>query len=451
MSPLLKPNFRIWYFIKRIISIGSLASFRESGKRCFLSFFSFFGHEAGHELNFFVTGCVFKMHNMIKSFQLLEPKGAAHLFAAMNYNFFLKNEPDRSGLCPIYLNVRINTKRARIPIDIKINPKNWDKEKRIIVGCAEAADYNLILKQIDSQITNIKINYRLSEIPLTLENFTEQIKNSPPSFDLVQFFYHVIDIQDLSVSTVVKHKGIFSKLKDSKISALFADINLMWFDKYRAYLKSIGNNSSTINTNISIIKKYLKIAKDYGIKIYVDLHKVKVGPTAGRIIWLTEQEINKLENYYFSEFIPDHLKISLGYFLVSCFTGMRISDVLARCRNHFDSEILEFISVKTKTRQLVGISERCRKVINELPSLFIEFKTEVNINLQLKKQIAKTCGIKKNIYFHVARHSFATNYLLKGGKVENLQKLLGHSKIATTMKYVHIIDEDAARTTNLFD
>lgn len=61
------------------------------------------------------------------------------------------------------------------------------------------------------------------------------------------------------------------------------------------------------------------------------------------------------------------------------------------------------------------------------------------INRELKF-IAKVCNIKKNISFHVARHTFATNYLLSGGNVVNLQKLLGHSKITETMIYVHIVE-----------
>jgi len=61
------------------------------------------------------------------------------------------------------------------------------------------------------------------------------------------------------------------------------------------------------------------------------------------------------------------------------------------------------------------------------------------INRELKF-IAKACGITKNISFHVARHTFATNFLLSGGDVVQLQKLLGHSKITETMIYVHIVE-----------
>jgi len=157
-----------------------------------------------------------------------------------------------------------------------------------------------------------------------------------------------------------------------------------------------------------------------------------------------------MEEYYYSSFIPEHLKLSLGYFLFSCYTGLRISDVMERNRDDFNADTFEFISIKTKMRQIIGIGQKCRQIIDNNPILFIAKKAGVHINKQIK-EIAKICGIKKNISFHTARHSFATNYLIKGGKVENLQKLLGHTKIMTTMKYVHIIDEEAALTTNIFD
>jgi len=67
------------------------------------------------------------------------------------------------------------------------------------------------------------------------------------------------------------------------------------------------------------------------------------------------------------------------------------------------------------------------------------------------KILAVRAGIEKNISFHVARHTFATNFLRSGGKVENLQKLLNHQSISTTMEYVHIIAEEANKEIYLLD
>lgn len=52
------------------------------------------------------------------------------------------------------------------------------------------------------------------------------------------------------------------------------------------------------------------------------------------------------------------------------------------------------------------------------------------------KEIASICGIKKNITFHLARHTFATTVALSNGvPIETVSKMLGHTKIATTQIY----------------
>lgn len=72
------------------------------------------------------------------------------------------------------------------------------------------------------------------------------------------------------------------------------------------------------------------------------------------------------------------------------------------------------------------------------------------INAHLK-EIAKICGIKKVVTFHVARHSFATNFLRLGGTIEKLQELLGHSSITETRIYVHIVQEELDREIMIMD
>lgn len=47
-------------------------------------------------------------------------------------------------------------------------------------------------------------------------------------------------------------------------------------------------------------------------------------------------------------------------------------------------------------------------------------------------------SIKNKIRFHDLRHTFASNYMMSGGNVFDLQKLLGHTKIVMTMIYAHL-------------
>jgi site-specific recombinase XerD len=64
--------------------------------------------------------------------------------------------------------------------------------------------------------------------------------------------------------------------------------------------------------------------------------------------------------------------------------------------------------------------------------------TNQEMNRSLKV-IGEICGIRKNISFHLARHTFATTVtLMNGVPVETISKMLGHTKLSTTMIYARV-------------
>jgi len=67
---------------------------------------------------------------------------------------------------------------------------------------------------------------------------------------------------------------------------------------------------------------------------------------------------------------------------------------------------------------------------------------------QMMKRMGRRAGfndddVETRITPHKLRHTFATEFLEAGGKIEHLQLLLGHKHIATTQIYMHIRPEDA--------
>ena len=58
--------------------------------------------------------------------------------------------------------------------------------------------------------------------------------------------------------------------------------------------------------------------------------------------------------------------------------------------------------------------------------------------------LLKSLGLPQS-GFHLLRHTFATEYLRRGGDVVRLSIILGHSEISTTMKYLHLLTEDLQR------
>jgi len=66
---------------------------------------------------------------------------------------------------------------------------------------------------------------------------------------------------------------------------------------------------------------------------------------------------------------------------------------------------------------------------------------------QLRLQFARyveAAELPKWVTPHVLRHSYATDFLNRGGSIRTLQIILGHSSLATTEKYLHVTDKDVA-------
>jgi site-specific recombinase XerD len=76
------------------------------------------------------------------------------------------------------------------------------------------------------------------------------------------------------------------------------------------------------------------------------------------------------------------------------------------------------------------------------------FNQEVNRQLKL---IAEAAGIKKHLTFHLARHTFDTLLLMNGVPIETIKKLLGHTKITTTMIYAHVVNAKVGLDREAFE
>jgi site-specific recombinase XerD len=50
----------------------------------------------------------------------------------------------------------------------------------------------------------------------------------------------------------------------------------------------------------------------------------------------------------------------------------------------------------------------------------------------------KKCGLIKDINVHTLRHTYATHLLEFGMDIVSIKDLLGHSRIETTMVYLHV-------------
>jgi len=56
-----------------------------------------------------------------------------------------------------------------------------------------------------------------------------------------------------------------------------------------------------------------------------------------------------------------------------------------------------------------------------------------------------------NFRFHDLRHTFASQLLMKGGTLKDVQELLGHKTMTMTLRYAHLTQEHKKKAVNLLN
>ena len=346
------------------------------------------------------------------------------------------------GTSALFVQVFLSGERKRIPLNISCRPIDFDKKKqRMKSGEYFANDYNLIIEKALADINKIEVNYRLGNQVLTLEKLLLEYQNPTSRLDFCKFWELEMESQKdkLKAGTYRQQITMLNKLKAYKKVLYFYEIDEAFLDKIKHYFKTeLKNNDNTIASFIKSFKKYLHLANKKGIVTPVLFDEIKNKQFSSDRCFLTVDEIRRLNEYFQMDFINATHKSILARFLFSCFTGLRISDIQKLSPDNFENDMLFFTSEKTTKIQKIKLNQSALSFIDPEVIFYGSFTGEY-INRELKF-IAKACGITKKISFHVARHTFATNYILSGGNVVNLQKLLGHSKITETMIYVQIVD-----------
>jgi integrase/recombinase XerD len=142
--------------------------------------------------------------------------------------------------------------------------------------------------------------------------------------------------------------------------------------------------------------------------------------------------------------------------LVIVDTGMRLDEVLNLRTTDLDFEDLLITIRKGKggKQRVIPFSTTLRRVLFkyvEAGSRGLVFCTRDGGPLEqnnIRRDFTRLCkrigiggnGVKGG--FHVLRHGFATEYLRRGGDVIRLGRILGHSTLEVTRRYVHLQTAD---------
>jgi len=230
-------------------------------------------------------------------------------------------------------------------------------------------------------------------------------------------------------------------------------------NKYKQYLKHSKDNKlkqNTLNLKCKVINKFLKDECNIITNIYVKENN----KTLPKLV--KQDDIQKLLNYYTGSSydfeysnLSDEQLIFMSYrnnliIHTLYFTGVRINELVNIKKGDIDlSNNTILITGKGNKQRYVLFGDDLKQLFLEYyqhmkPNqeyLFTDYKRYSNICISsiqsMLKNTSKRLGIS-HVSPHMLRHTFATTLLKNGMNIRQIQILLGHEKLTTTQKYLHL-------------
>lgn len=398
---------------------------------------------------------------------MMEVKNFPNAFPKMNENrgklitYKILRRKDRvndTGRASIYFSCFLMGKPIKIFTGLEATASEWNDRQQCFRGnTAEVRDHNLILDDYEKTIKELRIQVRLGKLKLTPQVFKARVLNAAINTDFFAYFaWKITQRSRIAANTARKEQSVLNVLRKWRSQLLFSEIDQATIDRFISYMKvKRKNKQPTVQKNAKVLGHYLRMAIEDGFNFEYPKGSFKGIPAGdGRIEYLTRDEVKKAIEVYHSGILPSHLQATLRQFLFACFTGLRYGDwKYLGPENFIENKLViapekgysvgRIISIHLNNTALQFCHPHAEKPIGRVIS-----NQKTNKNL---KDLKPYLGIDKNLTCHVSRHTFATQYLEIGGKLERLQKILGHSKITQTMVYAHVSEHSKAEDMRKFD
>ncbi len=212
-----------------------------------------------------------------------------------------------------------------------------------------------------------------------------------------------------------------------------------WLTMFEDYLKVTYDNINTRRTPLKFLRAVINYAIQRGADISypfgVGQYKLPSEEKTKRN-YLSRTQLAEVAK--FVEKTKDANCIRAGrWFLLQCYSGMRYSDIEVWKPDHVKDDQIYFSDTKTNTPHSIPLYPALDTAIANVA----EFKP---MAYEQYKSTLRTIGVAVALPFaltsHVARHTFAVQFLEDGGSVFYLQNLLGHGDIKTTLIYTKVTD-----------
>ena len=265
-----------------------------------------------------------------------------------------------------------------------------------------------------------------------------------------------IDFNQLSWTRYIESRrkvALFISKHYKKKDIRLKDLDLKFIQDLEYFFKTeLQLKQATVYRSIQRVKKIIQFAISENYLQRDPFHLYKNRKHTPVIVYLTDEELKKMEGYTFSQ---QRLQQVKDLFIFCCYTGLGYSEMSTLTTKNIEigfdgKEWIQMIRKKTNRKISIPLLPKAKEILekynNELPRI-----SNQKFNAYLK-EIGVVIGIHKKMSHHLARRTFATTVLLFNDvPMEIVSALLGHSTMSVTQdSYAKIVNKKIAATMAVF-
>lgn len=217
-----------------------------------------------------------------------------------------------------------------------------------------------------------------------------------------------------------------------RIKRIEAGIKPNTLNREHAYLRAVFNE----NIRLGNWKKANPLSQLRAFKIQEQ-----------ELSYLTLPQIKKLLNRLELSTNPHVMLITK----VCLATGSRWGEAEALRISQVKNGLIQYVNTKSTKARSIPISRDLELKLSEHHKTHKNGQRIFSSAYSAFREALEQASLKlsEGQLTHILRHSFASHFMINGGNIIALQKILGHSSLAMTMRYAHLSPEHLQETLSL--
>ncbi|MCP2045058.1 site-specific integrase [Pontibacter sp. HSC-36F09] len=377
-----------------------------------------------------------------------------------------KTKADRSGQCPIYVEVSINPKGGkkdtkRIPTGEKIAVRYWSRKQEVMSSYEGYQGVNsaILKKKLEVQ-QHVRENPNATPADIKALCEKKPLARQPTVLELYEEFHkfkgHMLTLNGMKAIDGLKK--LLTDYIETGHTLTLSDLSLNIYDTLLKFARSKYNSPNTAVKRLETLRTFFNYLTDRGINTNMDYRKWKLPrlvPT--KMITLSYEELTKL---YELQLENERLAKVRDLFIILCTTGLRFSDGSQLKPHDVHADSIQILAAKTKQVLTIPLNKFSRGILNkydnDLSALaisnqkFNDYIKEVCCEAGIKGTVSVRDKEKKGkmvikqkwevISSHAGRRTFVTLSLMLGMRQDIVMALSGHSDYRSFRKYIDHTD-----------